>query len=136
MKTIGGFKVKRSVTVQLFKLVPGNDNFFHVQGAMFVGEKLEENKEAATLMHVVDMTTGEEGQIICPTILQKELIKQYPDNSYVGKRFWLRITRVPTKKYNMVEIAELEDDDVEADENTATVSSIDEKSKSAGKRKF
>lgn len=111
-RVIGGFKVKRNVTTQLFKLIPGNDNFFHVQGTMFVGEKIDEKKEAATLMHVVDMTTGEEGQIICPVILQKELHKQYPEDAYVGKRFWMRITRVADKKYNMVEIAELEDDEI------------------------
>jgi hypothetical protein len=118
-RVIGGFKVKKNVTVALFKLVPGEDNFFHVQGSMHIGEKIGD-REPATLMHVINMQTGEEGQIICPTILQKELAKQYENDTYVGKRFWLRITRVPEKKYNMVEISELEDEDAVADSSAET----------------
>lgn len=108
MQSLEGFKVKKRVTVQLFKMKPGADNYYLIDGAMHEGKKIDEDKNAAILMNVTDLVTGEEGQIICPTILQRELTEGYPDDGYVGKKFWWRITRVPGVKYNLVDIAELE----------------------------
>lgn len=106
MAMLDGFKVFKRVTAQLFKLKPGDEIFFLCDGPMHVGEKIGD-KEPATLMNVTNLETGEEGQIICGAVFQKELSRAYENNAYVGKKFWLKVTRIPEKKYNTYEIAEI-----------------------------
>lgn len=75
--------------------------------AMFPGKKLEDQKEPATLLHSVDMETGEEGYVLAATILVNELNENYPNASYVGKGFEIIITRDAAKKYNHVALCEV-----------------------------
>lgn len=102
-----GFVKHKHVTLPLFKMIPGVERYFLVDGAMFVGKQVDDKKEPATLMNVTDLETGEEGQIICPFLLIEALNADYPDNAYVGKMFAISLTRVPEKKYNLVNLTEL-----------------------------
>ena len=105
------FKRTKSVAVPLFKLVADEPRFFLCEGAMFTGKQIDDKKEAATLMPVTDLETGEMGQIIVGKVLAELLIEQYEDKTYVGKRFELTLRKKADKKYNtydLFEVAEAE----------------------------
>lgn len=97
----------RAVTLSVLKLEKGQPRFLYFIGPMHKGKKIDDQKEPATLIHAMDMETGEEGVVIVPTVMQKELIENYPDESYVGKGFEVTITRDMEKKYNHVAISEV-----------------------------
>lgn len=101
------FKRLRSVTLPVLKLEKGKPRYLYILGAMHAGKKIDDQKEAATLIHAVDMETGEEGTVICPAIMVKELTENYPNAGYVGKGFEVVLTRVPEKRYNLVSICEV-----------------------------
>ena len=102
------FKKIRQVTLPVLKLEKGVPRYLFILSPMYVGDKLEEQKDAATLVHSVDMETGEEGLVICPSVMQSELLKNYPDDSYVRKGFEIVVTRGPAgKNYNLVTISEV-----------------------------
>lgn len=96
------FKTKKHVVKQLFKMKPGQEYYFKFTGPMHVGKKIDDAKEAATLADVVELTTGELGQIICAKLLREALIESYTGDSYVGKSFAIELARVPEKRYNML----------------------------------
>jgi hypothetical protein len=113
------FKVKRSVTLPLFKFQEGVERYLHVDGAMYEAKPLKKltpaqaAKKPPILMHVTDMLTGEEGQIIVNTVLADILKDEYPEEGYVGKSF--AITRHPIdtsrdKNYATFSVMEIEED--------------------------
>lgn len=103
-------KVLRNVTLPVLKLTAdGKPRYFKLTGPMHLGKKIDDQKEAATICNATDCETGEVGQIVCPTIFQKELNEQYPKDAYVGKFFEVILTRVPEKKYNIVGLTEIAD---------------------------
>ena len=67
-------------------------------------------------MNVVNLETGEDMQIIVPTVLRGILQEDYPDNAYVGKCFEVILHKHmdktdPSKlKYNKFAVAEIEVD--------------------------
>ncbi len=104
------FRIKRHVTLAVLKIkANAGPRYFKFAGAMHKGKKIDDQKEAATLIEATDLVTGEHGVIIVPTVLQKDLEEHYPGGSYAGKSFQIVITRVPEKRYNHVSFAELED---------------------------
>lgn len=107
MATASKFQRVRAVTQSVLKLPTGQSRYLYLIDPMTVGKKIDDKKEPATLCHAVDMETGEEGVIICPMVLQKELNENYPGESYVGKGFEISKTRDPEKKYNHVSISEV-----------------------------
>lgn len=103
-------KVLRNVTLPVLKLTAdGKPRYFKLTGPMHLGKKIDDQKEAATICNATDCETGEVGQIVCPTIFQKELNEQYPKDAYVDKFFEVILTRVPEKKYNIVGLTEIAD---------------------------
>lgn len=103
-------KVLKHVTLPVLKLTAdGKPRYFKLTGPMHVGKKIDDQKEAATICNATDCATGEVGQIVCPTVMQKELNDNYPKDAYVGKFFELVLTRVPEKKYNIVTLTEIAD---------------------------
>ena len=103
-------KVIKNVTLPVLKLTAdGLPRYFHIKGPMHLGKKIDDQKEAATICTAVDCETGEFGQIVCPTVMQKELRENYQGESYVGKFFEVVLTRVPEKKYNIVTLTEIAD---------------------------
>ena len=101
------FQRLRSVTLPVLKLEKGKARYIALLGPMHLGKKLDDTKEAATLCRAIDMTTGEEGLIICTTVFAKELNENYPGEAYVGRGFEVIITHDPEKKYNHVSICEV-----------------------------
>jgi hypothetical protein len=102
------FKKIRAVTQTVLKLEKTKPRFVFITGPMYLGEKLPNSTmEAATLMPCVDMESGEVGVVLAPAILQKELNKHYPGESYVNRGFEITTTRNAEKKYNHVSISEV-----------------------------
>lgn len=109
------FKVKKRVTLPVLQLKPGGgERFFKIMTPMKLGEKLDDQKGAAMLFEAVDLVSGEYGNVIPPTIMQNELNKHYPNDSYVGKCFQVSVTRNAAKKYNHVSLAEVDESADEA----------------------
>ena len=104
------FKVKRtkSVAVPLFKLSPNVKRYFLFDGPMFVGKKIDDKKEAAILLPVTDLETGEQGQIIVGKVLRSLIEEEYPDKAYVGKKFETCLRRRADKSYNTYDLYEVE----------------------------
>lgn len=117
-KTVGGFRVKKNVTLPVHKLKPGEERYFQFVNAMHVGKDTGQimngkKMEPATIADVIDLQTGELGVLICATVLYKEITEQYPDDDYVGKAFAITMTKVPEKKYNLYSILEIEPDEAQ-----------------------
>lgn len=111
------FKKIKNVTLPLKKMAENVPVYVKITSAMFSGKQIDDKKEAATLVNVVDLETGEECQIIVATVLKGILNDEYPNDSYVGKGFELIMHKVydktdPNKlKYNKFTVAEVEVDD-------------------------
>lgn len=111
MATQSKFKRLKSITHAVLKLKPGQPRFFYFCAPMFLGKKIDDKKEAATLVRSVDMETGEEGVLILSTVMKKELSEAYAGDSYVGKGFEVCITKAADAaagiKYNHVSLAQV-----------------------------
>lgn len=105
------FKRIKSVTASVLRLKPGQPRFFFFGSPMFLGKKIDDKMEAATLVRAADLETGEDGLLILSTVMRKEMTETYPKNAYVGKCFEICITRAADKsagvKYNHVSISEV-----------------------------
>ena len=132
------FKISRRVTLPLFKIASGTTLYIKSEGAMYLGKEVtasrnagatEKKKEPATIMNVVNLETGEQGQIICGAVLKGIFNDEYPDEAYVGLAFMIEMHKVPGKDYNGYTVTEIE---VESEaEQTADVTPI----KAAGGKK-
>jgi hypothetical protein len=84
-------KIKRQVTRPLLKQRIGEKVWVKFVSEIFLGEKIEEKKDAAHIANVIDLTKGpnniEESQYIVPTVLRSELDRAYPKASYKGLCF-------------------------------------------------
>lgn len=101
------FKRVRAVSLPVLKLSKAKPRYAYLMSAMYKGKALDDKREAATLVHAIDMETGEEGLIICPMIMQKELNDAYPGEAYKDRGFEISVSRDPEKKYNHVSISEV-----------------------------
>lgn len=107
-KSVGSkFTKIRSVTLPLLKVEKNTERGFFFHGPMYLGEKVDPKKDPATLAHVFDVETGAEGVLICPAVMQSELLRNYDAAGYVGKCFSVTMTRIPEKNYNMVTLDEI-----------------------------
>jgi hypothetical protein len=113
------FKVKKHVTLPLLKQEDGKPIYIKTTGAIFQAKELEgqrarKNAEGQVqqpphLMHVTNLETGEEMQIIANEVLKSTLEDAYPNESYVGKSF--AVERKPIqkgKKYATFTVTEIE----------------------------
>ena len=105
------FKKLRSVTLPVLKVEKNTERGFYFHGPMYLGEKVDPKKDPATLIHAVDVETGEEGLLIVPAVMQGELVRHYGAAGYVGKCFGVTLTRVPEKNYNIVSLDEIGEPD-------------------------
>jgi len=115
-------KVLKQVTMPLFKLRAGSEIFVKVTGKMFLSKPIkgdtpkdgEKPKEPPTLIPVVKLDTGEIGQIIAGSVLRDIFKDEYPNDSYVGKGFWIVVTEQKEAKvgggrrYNNYTVSEIE----------------------------
>lgn len=114
-----GFKIKKRVTLPLFKIVPNQELYIRCESAMFIGKEITEKdpkakkKEPATLMQVTDLQTGELGQIICGAVLKGILNDEYPNDAYKGKCFAIEMHKIAGKDYNGYTVTEIEADEAD-----------------------
>lgn len=121
------FKKVKDVTLQLFKMKPnGPAMYFRFDSEMFEGKKIkdDDHKDPAILINVTNLETGEAGQIIAPTLLRSALIEAYieKNESYVGRCFELSMTRIPSEKYNRINLIEIS---IENDKPVADSAEVD-----------
>lgn len=130
------FKVKRRVVEQLIKLKEETEYTFLLRGEIYKAKdvartrKESEPKDPPYLCSVTDMTTGEEGVIIVPTVLRSELEDFYPDSTYIGRVFQICKHKIEGKRYSTWDIAEMEPDEGEGED----VSAVEAKAKPKGKK--
>lgn len=108
-----GFKVAKRITLPLIKPQLEKPVFVLINEAVFVGKKIEQgtskDMEAAHIANVTDIETGEQAQIIVPSVLLGIFKDEYPDNSYVGKAFQLtKHAKASGKRYHAFTVIELE----------------------------
>jgi len=106
------FKRKGAVTLPLLKQQANETIFVTLTSPIFTGKKVDEQKEPAQLVHVIDLSTGQEMEYIVPTVLEGTLKEKYLDNEYVGMSF--EITKFPKKSgknYHTFEIFEIDPND-------------------------
>ena len=135
IKTNPMFKKLRAITLPVLKIEKGVARYFKFLGPMHAGKKIDDQKDAATLLHSVDLETGEEGLVIAPSIMVTELYAAYPKDSYVGKCFEIILTRVPEKRYNIVSITEVAEPEKpnEADQAATKAAALADGSPATGK---
>ena len=123
MKT---FRKLKSVTRNLFKLSNNKEYYFKIQEPIFLGKKIGD-KDPAHLANVIDLETGEEGQIILGAVLVGILNENYPDDAYVSRCFEIVKFRDAASAYNTYNVSEVadpsEDDDTETE--TADTAPVD-----------
>lgn len=128
-----GFKVTKHVTLPLLKMAIATLYYLRLDSAMEVGRTMpprmvknpetgkmeEKQEEPATVAQVTvlddcedkdgtQFVAGQVAQILCPTVLVKELNDLYPDAGYKGKSFSVRTDNLKGKRYHAVQIAEVE----------------------------
>ena len=103
---------RKAVTRPLLKME--NNKPYHVRfdSEFFVGKTIKDDakKQPPTMVHVTNLDTGEEQDLIVPVVLKGTIDEHYPDNKYVGKMF--EITREApegARKYNLFSVTELEE---------------------------
>lgn len=113
------FKRKRLLTRPTLKFQEGIPIYVKIEAPMFIGRDIvgrapqsetAKKKEPATIANVIDLSVGEEAQIVCATIVKSTLTEEYPNDGYVGKCF--AMTKMPKdsgKDYNKYKIEEIED---------------------------
>ncbi len=101
-------KKLKSVTRTLFKLANNREYYFKIQSPIHVGKKIGD-KDPARLADVVDLETGEEGQIILGAVLVGIMEESYPGEQYVGRCFEIVKFRDAASAYNTYNVAEIAD---------------------------
>lgn len=115
-------KVLKLLTLPLIKLRAGLTIYIKALEPMFVAKanKKEEKgddgepRKPPTLMHVLDLESGELAQIIPGTILADIFNDDYPNQTYVGRGFKIVVGEQKSvqggggKRYNQYTVAEIE----------------------------
>lgn len=115
------FKVKKRLTLPLFKLAEGIARYVKITGEMHLGKEqpavtdkdgkeIKAKKEAATLVPCINLEDGVEGQIILSAVVKSILTDEYPGGKYVNKCFAItKQGRAVGKSYNSYDVQEIED---------------------------
>jgi hypothetical protein len=115
-------KRKKLLTRPVLKLEQDKPVYVKIEIPMFIGKVIkkkdeEDDKEPATIINCIDLTSGEPVQIVANAVLKSVLREEYPEESYVGKCFSVtKQSRQPGKRYNPFHIEEIEDPTVAAKE--------------------
>lgn len=108
------FQVKRRVTLPLLKPQLDVPVYVRVDGQVFQGKEVKQaagtaKMEAAQLMNVTNLETGEAAQMIVPSVLLGIFQDEYKDGAYVGTCF--EIVKHPKgsgKRYHPFSVTEIE----------------------------
>ena len=124
-------KRKKLLTRPVFKWVVGATLHCLIETPMHIGKEIksrtanadDKKKEPATLCDVINLATGEPGQIIANAIIKSTLDENYPDNSYVGKCFSItKQARQEGKQYDKFAIEEIENPNAQQTESETSSS--------------
>lgn len=119
-KPVGGkYSRTKAVTLPVMRLVEETPAYFTVTGAMYEGKEQKpvmdkdgkpgKAMEPATIMPVVNVETGELGQIIAGAVLEGILNDTYPKDGYVGKSFeFVKHAKRDGKRYNTYSVFEID----------------------------
>lgn len=107
--SLPGYSIKRRVTTPLYSLTHNGPLYFRVEGEVVTGGmsagRTDKDKPMA-VVPVVNLETGEEVALICPTVLESALMRT--PGGYVGKPFYaIQGPRAPGKRYFQIELFEL-----------------------------
>lgn len=107
------YKVKRAITLPLFKMTCDQAAHVKITSKMFVGKQIGD-KQPAVIMHIIDLDTGEAAEMIVNTVLKEILEEVFPADDYVGRGFQLtKHAKKTGKEYHTFSVTELDlgDDD-------------------------
>lgn len=108
-------KRKKLLTRPVLKFVKDVARYVKFEGAIYVGREMKQKegdkkKEPAHLADVIDLSTGEQAQIIVNAVPMSILNESYPNETYVGKCFSItRQARQEGKMYDPFKLEEIED---------------------------
>jgi hypothetical protein len=110
------FEVKKvkAVTLPLLKQQDDAPLYILVNSKIEEGKEIKQKKgetvmEPAKIMKVVDLTTGQECEIIANTVLRSTFEENYPDDGFVGKAFEIiRHAKSNGKRYHTYSVTEIE----------------------------
>ena|ERR1700760_297049 len=112
------FKRKKLLTRPILKFVENQSVYVKFEEAIYIGRELKSDvaadgtkkKEPAHLANVIDLRTGELGQIIVAAVVESVLNEEFPNNGYVGRCFAItKKGKAPGKQYFGYNIEEVED---------------------------
>jgi len=109
------FKTKRKLVMPLLKFQTNVPVYVKPTGPHFTGKGVDKKKaddkkrEPAEICNVIDLTTGEEVQIIVAAVVQSVWEDEYPKDSYVGKGFKItKGVKAAGKQYFQYSVDEIE----------------------------
>lgn len=111
------FVVKRIVTMPLIKFDVGVTRYVRFNSAIFLGKAIADadpskSKAPPHMANVTDLATGEQGQIMLGAVLVRLLVEDYPDATYNGLSFAIRLNEQKrgrgAQNYNTYSLAEIE----------------------------
>lgn len=116
LMTTTAFKRKKAITLPTFKFIVDVPLFVKIlepmhEGAVRLGrgKVADPDKKPPTLARVINLETGEEGQVILASVLKTELDEAYPNGTYVGLGFEMcKQKRKEGKQYDPYSLAEIE----------------------------
>jgi hypothetical protein len=116
---ISKLKVRRQVTLPLWKWADGVEKYFEVMSPIRKGKAVSTTKskdgvedgvvmKPADLMTVRNLETGVECELIVGAVLKSTMIESYDGETYVGRMFSATQTKIEGKRYRAYSLNELE----------------------------
>lgn len=118
-------EVVKIVTMPLLKMKIGEPCYVKFLDKTFVGKELKnepkvgpdgkplQKKDPPVMAHVIDLSTGEQADIMLGKVLQGILDDDYPQHAYVGKCFMIELKEQKRGRsggnYNTYSVAEIKD---------------------------
>lgn len=116
-KAVPKFKKVKSLTLPQLKFKVGLPLYVKITGAIYQSKEVKgrntntdaKKKEPPFLCNCIDLTTGEECQIITASVIKSTLEENYADAGYVGKGFEIvKQARQEGKEYDKYSVTEIE----------------------------
>jgi hypothetical protein len=108
-------EILRRVTRPVLKMEVDVPAYVKAQSKLYQGKEIKGSGDkaemkAAVLLDVLDLSTGQEMQIVCGTVLSGILEDSYPGDSYAGLCFQItKRPKVGTKRYFNYEVLQIKD---------------------------
>lgn len=107
------FNRLKAVVVPSYSFKKRTSGFFKVTAPIKIKMHTDEKGEekSTPILRIIDLETGEDCDMIVPTLLVSELTENYPDDGYVDKKFEVSVSADPKegKRYKTVQLWELAD---------------------------